>query len=464
MSEPRNVLVVDGNQASRRDVTGILENWGCPVTASQDKIDALVKVENAAFSLVVLSAEAPGMDAGNFLRSVKERRPDLDVIVHMAQPSVTDAITLMRAGAFDVLSGSVTAEHLLGAVEQIFKKHEERQNGGGRGKKVRIITRNPDMQRIQALVDQVADSTASILIKGESGTGKELFARYIHEKSRRSRNPFVAVNCAALPENLLESELFGHEKGAFTGAIARKAGKFEQADKGTLLLDEITEMQLHLQSKLLRVIQEKEVDRVGGGAPVPVDVRIIATTNRNIAEWVEKGEFREDLFYRLNVIPLSIPPLRMRLDDVELLCDHFIRKFNAVDGRNVKCLTKEALDQVKRLPLKGNVRELENIIQRAVLLARTDVITSEDLFLETGGATQAPSPPVQQSGIPDDLLSSPLRDVERKMIFHTLDKTGWNRTHAATLLGISVRTLRNKLNEYKESGEGVQMVEEDGEP
>ncbi len=455
MNESRNILLVDGNPASKREVAGMLENRGCHVTSAHDKIDALLKMEKGAFFLVVLSAEAPGMSVEAFIRNARERRPDIEIITLCRSASVDEAIAAMRAGSTDYLAGTVTPEQLLSSVESLFRRSDERLREEPKGKKVRIITRNPEMTRILSLVDQVADSTASILIKGESGTGKELFARYIHEKSRRNKGPFVAVNCAALPENLLESELFGHEKGAFTGAISRKAGKFEQADKGTLLLDEITEMQLHLQSKLLRVIQEKEVDRVGGGAPVPVDVRIVATTNRNIAEWVEKEEFREDLFYRLNVIPLSIPPLRMRLDDIELLCDHFIRKFNAIDGRHVKCLTKEALDLVKRLPLKGNVRELENIIQRAVLLAGTDTVSPDDLFLESRAETGAAVVEEDRSGISEDLLSSPLRDVERKMIFHTLDKTGWNRTHAATLLGISVRTLRNKLNEYKEGGADV---------
>lgn len=460
MSEARNILVVDGNQTSKREMIAVLENWGCPVTSAHDKVDALLKLESTPYAVVILAADAPGMTAIDFIQNAKERRPEIDVITISPEASVDQAITLMRAGSFDFLTGVVTTEQLLASVENAFKRSDESRRDEAKGKKVKIITKNPEMLRIQSLVDQVADSTASILIKGESGTGKELFARYIHEKSRRNKGPFVAVNCAALPENLLESELFGHEKGAFTGAISRKAGRFEQADKGTLLLDEITEMQLHLQSKLLRVIQEKEVDRVGGGAPVPVDVRIVATTNRNITEWVEKGEFREDLFYRLNVIPLSIPPLRTRLDDIELLCDYFIRKFNAVDGRHVKCLTKEALDQLKRLPLKGNVRELENIIQRAVLLARTDMIAPEDLFLETPDVPVSAGGNVQSGGFSEELLSSPLRDMEKKMIFHTLDKTGWNRTHAATLLGISVRTLRNKLNEYKEGGVDE---EEDGE-
>ena len=460
MIESRHILLVEGNQSSKREAAAVLENRGFHVTSSHDMIDALVKAENGSWAMAIVSTEAPGMTASDFMQRIRERKPELPVLVQGKNVPVAEAISVMRSGAADVLTGEITAEQLSAAVESVLGKIRGHGKDEPRGKHARIITRNPEMTRILALVDQVADSTASILIKGESGTGKELFARYIHEKSRRSKGPFVAVNCAALPENLLESELFGHEKGAFTGAISRKAGKFELADKGTLLLDEITEMQLHLQSKLLRVIQEKEVDRVGGGAPVPVDVRIVATTNRNIIEWVEKGEFREDLYYRLNVIPLSIPPLRQRLDDVELLCDHFIRKFNALDGRHVKCLTKEALDRLKQLPLKGNVRELENIIQRAVLLATGDQVTPKDLFLETPEQAQPSEVGANQPGISDELLSSPLRDMERRMIFHTLDKTGWNRTHAATLLGISVRTLRNKLNEYKEGGEDLGPEEE----
>lgn len=455
MNDTRHILLVDGNQTSKRGIATFFENRGFHVTPAHDMLDALVKSDSGNFMVTVASAETPGLPVSDFVYQSREKKSELPVIVFGKNISVAEAVNVMRSGAADVLTGDVEIEQLSAAVESVLEKLDSNEKNKKKGKHRRIITRNIEMIRLLSLVDQVADSTASVLIKGESGTGKELFARYIHEKSKRSKGPFVAVNCAALPENLLESELFGHEKGAFTGAISRKSGKFELADKGTILLDEITEMQLHLQSKLLRIIQEKEIDRVGGGNPVSVDVRIVATTNRNIMEWVEKGNFREDLYYRLNVIPLSIPPLRQRLDDVEQLCDHFIMKFNDLDGRNVKSLTKEALDRIKQQPLRGNVRELENIIQRAVLLASGDYITPDALFLDGSFKSPVVEKDEKQAEIPDDFLSSPLREVEKKMIFHTLDKTGWNRTHAATLLGISVRTLRNKLNEYKEGEEEV---------
>jgi two-component system response regulator FlrC len=306
------------------------------------------------------------------------------------------------------------------------------------------------MEKLLKLAARVADSSASVLIQGESGTGKELLARFLHEKSTRRDQPFIAINCAALPENLLESELFGHEKGAFTGALAKKAGKFELADKGTLFLDEITEMQFHLQSKLLRVLQEKVVDRVGGTQPVDVDVRVIATTNRDAKAAVETQAFREDLFYRLNTIPLIIPPLRERRRDIEPLCDFFIKKYCRIDARSVKGLTDQALSVLINHTFPGNVRELENVIHRAVLLAETDMITPADLLMDDAADIPlADDDSGAEFAGAEDFSAGSLKEMEQKMIFKTLDQTEGNRTHAAKILGISVRTLRNKLNEYK---------------
>jgi two-component system response regulator FlrC len=307
------------------------------------------------------------------------------------------------------------------------------------------------MLKLLELARQVADSRASVLIQGESGTGKELIARYIHENSSRKQGPFVAVNCAALPETLLESELFGHEKGAFTGAVSSKPGKFELADGGTILLDEVTEMPLHLQSKFLRVLQEREIDRVGGRRPIAVDIRVVATTNRDMKETIEKKEFREDLYYRLNVIPLRLPSLRERAGDIPVLARHFIEKYNDLDARSVKDLADSAIHKILSLPLRGNVRELENLIERAVLLCDGETIRADDLLCDdvpTQGSAGETAPTVASGG---ELGSRQLKDVEKNLIFQTLDETNGNRTHAAKILGISVRTLRNKLNEYKEA-------------
>jgi len=300
---------------------------------------------------------------------------------------------------------------------------------------------------MESLLEQakdIADSRASVFIQGESGTGKELFARYIHLHSSRKDKPFVAVNCSALPETLLESEILGHEKGAFTGAIARKKGKFELADQGTLLLDEISEMAYSLQSKLLRVLQEKEVDRIGGAMPIPVDVRVMATTNQDMERFLGEGKFREDLFFRLNVIPFRLPPLRERKEDIPLLARFFVEKCNRLEKRSVKGLTDEALECLVQMPWRGNVRELENILARAVLLCKGEEIEKKDLFPEQQGMQeQAPS-------FMPAFPSVSLKEIEKNTIFHALDRTNGNRTHAAEILGISVRTLRNKLNEYRE--------------
>jgi two-component system response regulator FlrC len=297
------------------------------------------------------------------------------------------------------------------------------------------------MLRVLEIAESVASSRAPVLVQGESGTGKELLARYLHEAGCRRGRPFVAVNCAALPRELLESELFGHERGAFTGAITRKVGKFELANGGTLLLDEVSEMELGLQAKLLRVLQEYEIDRVGGAAPIPVDVRIVATTNRRLRDMVERGSFREDLYYRLTVIPVVLPPLRDRRGDVELLAEHCLAR-HATSGRRFR-LAPDARAALAARPWPGNVRELENTLERAALLAGSAELTAADL-------EDRDAPPPRLGG---GLAGLTVREVERQLILETLARTNNNRTQAARLLGISIRTLRNKLTEYRQRGE-----------
>jgi DNA-binding NtrC family response regulator len=309
------------------------------------------------------------------------------------------------------------------------------------------------------LAQQIAPSDASVLITGESGTGKEVVARYVHGRSNRARAPFISVNCAAIPENLLESELFGHEKGAFTGAIARRIGKFEEATGGTLLLDEISEMDTRLQAKLLRAIQERVIDRVGGSKPVPVDIRIIATSNRNLADAVREGQFREDLLFRLNVVNLKIPPLRERPADVLELAQHFIKKYAAANGVPVRPLSAEARRTLVLNRWPGNVRELENTVHRAVLLAAGDEIGVDGILTPDGmRLDQAKNPPavahatLAAETVTRALVGRTVADVERDLILETLKHCLGNRTHAANTLGISIRTLRNKLNEYSADG------------
>jgi len=322
-----------------------------------------------------------------------------------------------------------------------------------------LVTRDPSMQQVLTLADQISASEASILITGESGVGKEVMARYVHAKSRRAQRPFISVNCAAIPENLLESELFGHEKGAFTGAVARRIGKFEEADGGTLLLDEISEMDGRLQAKLLRALQEREIDRVGGARPVKVDIRILATSNRDLAAAVKDGTFREDLLYRLNVVNLRLPALRDRPADIPALADYFIRKYSAANGVLERALSASARQRLIGHRWPGNVRELENAMHRAVLLSTGTEIEDFAIRLPDGQQmTAAPEAAVARSAsmaaeaASRSFVGQTVAAVEQQLIIDTLGHCLGNRTHAANILGISIRTLRNKLKEYSEAG------------
>ena len=322
-----------------------------------------------------------------------------------------------------------------------------------------MIYRDDSMAKVVKLAQQIAGSDASVLITGESGTGKEVLARFVHGRSNRSKRPFITVNCAAIPENLLESELFGHEKGAFTGAVARRIGKFEEANGGTLLLDEISEMEVRLQAKLLRAIQERVIDRVGGNRPVPVDIRIIATSNRNLTETVREGKFREDLLFRLNVVNLKIPPLRERPADIGELAHHFIRKYSQANGLPLRPLSTDARRALSTNRWPGNVRELENTLHRAVLLSSGAEIGVDGILSPDGarldqvrGTDVAAHAAIAAEQITRNLVGRTVAEVERDLILETLKHCLGNRTHAANILGISIRTLRNKLNEYAADG------------
>ncbi|MDF1686281.1 MAG: DNA-binding NtrC family response regulator [Parvibaculaceae bacterium] len=327
-----------------------------------------------------------------------------------------------------------------------------------------MVFQDPAMGDVIKLADQIAPSEASVLITGESGSGKEVMARYVHRKSRRKEAPFISVNCAAIPENLLESELFGHEKGAFTGAVARRIGKFEEADGGTLLLDEISEIDVRLQAKLLRAIQEREIDRVGGKAPVKINIRILATSNRNLLGEVEAGTFREDLFYRLNVVNLNLLPLRERPADIMALADHFVRKYAKVNGLQTKPFTEQARQYLSNHHWSGNVRELENTMHRAILLAAGPEIDVEAIRLPDGSRLQGGASPqtdiIQQAAntaeaVSRNMVGSTVAEMEQGLIIDTLEHCLGNRTHAANILGISIRTLRNKLKQYTDQGVSV---------
>ena len=382
----------------------------------------------------------------NLISMLSGERINLPVIACGVNADATAAANAIRSGAKEFLPLPPDPELIAAVLEAVSQENNK------------LVFADPMMKDVVALAEQIAPSSASVLINGETGTGKEVMASYLHSHSNRSDKPFVCVNCAAIPENLLESELFGHEKGAFTGAIARRIGKFEEANGGTLLLDEISEMDIQLQAKLLRAIQEKTIDRVGGTKPVPVDIRIIATSNRDLAEAVAEKTFREDLLFRLNVVTLKIPPLRQRPVDIEVLSRHFAKKYSESNGLTERHIDESALARLKVNPWKGNVRELENTIHRAVLLCQADTITGDAILMPDGSATPANSAGVAAANASNtmtndsSLVGRKVADVEKDLILNTLDHCFGNRTHAANILGISIRTLRNKLKLYSDDG------------
>jgi DNA-binding NtrC family response regulator len=429
----KDVLVVDDEQQMLVAIHETLKRKGYSITTASNGWEALGKLRSRFFQAVITDVRMPELDGMGLLKEVKRVSPATPVIMLTGHGTVRDAVQALKEGAFDYLMKPFSAQQLL---EVVFKATERVPDDEDK-QSARILTRDSKMKQVLGLASQAALSDATVLIEAESGTGKELLAQFIHCCSSRRERPFVAVNCAALPEELLESELFGHEKGAFTGAIQKKPGKFELADGGTILLDEIGEMSPLLQAKLLRVLQERQIDRVGGLNSIPVSVRVIATTNRNLRELISAGRFREDLYYRLNVIPLCIPPLRDRKADIPLLIQHFCEKYQADAGG--KEFSQEAVGMLQKYSWPGNVRELENVTRRALALCKNPVVSPADLFMDRNG--EEPRTELR-AGIS-------LRDLERQIIGVTLQETGGNRTRAAEMLGISLRTLRNKLREYR---------------
>ena len=411
----------------------------------------LDQADNAESALIRLRADAHidlvlcdlAHDVGAVVAALAAERMAVPVVACGTNDDPQAAVRAIQAGAREFLPLPPDPDLIAAILE------------AASGETHALIVRDAVMEATVRRAEQVARADASVLISGESGTGKEVLARHIHRKSRRAGGPFVALNCAAIPENLLESELFGHEKGAFSGAVARRLGKFEAAHRGTLLLDEISEMDIRLQAKLLRALQEREIDRLGGTAPVRVDVRILATTNRDLPAEVRRGTFREDLYFRLNVVGLRIPSLRERPGDIAALAEHFCRKYAGVNGLPYRPLTPTAVVRLTAHHWRGNVREMENVIHRAVLLGTGPEIVPGDIELTGSDGTAARvEGPARADGIAS-LVGRRMDDVERDLIIETLGHTLGNRTHAATILGISIRALRNKLRDYAAQGVAV---------
>jgi DNA-binding NtrC family response regulator len=448
------ILVVDRHADARRQIRRSLSAQGFETEVVENAAKVNAMLGDLPYGLVILDDDTGQKGGGTILANLVAEQPDVPVIVMAEGGSVARAVAAMQAGAADYLMKPIAPEALVAAVSNTLSRsagdaatQRRRPSPAPKPRDQDVITDDANMRKVLKMARTVAASRATVLIQGESGTGKEVLARYIHQHCGRETSPYVAMNCAALPEHLAESELFGHEKGAFTGAVSRKAGKFELADGGTLVLDEISEMPLPLQAKLLRVLQQREVDRVGGRLPVPVDVRTIAISNVDLKQAVTEGRFREDLFYRINVIPLTIPALRERRRDIPLLAEYFLAEYCRRNQKQEVGLAPETQRRLLELDWKGNVRELENTMERAVLLCTGDQIRIEDLLID-------PDPLGGHSSLALKVGTS-VREMEKELIFKTLAEVNDNRTHAAKMLGISIRTLRNKLSEYRQEKEAV---------
>jgi len=443
MKRKAKILIVDDEAIVRESLRDWLNDVGHQVFTAEDGHQALEILERQKPGIVIADLVMPGMDGIELMKRAKDILPDVEVIIITAYGSIPTAISAIREGAYDYIEKPFCPERVELLIEKLVKhqwlieeNHSLQQKLEERYRFEDIIAKSPKMQRVIEVIKVIAKSNATILITGDSGTGKELVARAIHAQSHRRGKPFVAVSCAALPESLLESELFGHEKGAFTGAYSQKKGKFEVANRGTLFLDEIGEMSANIQVHLLRVLEEKEFTRVGGNELIKVDVRVISATNKDIKKAVANGEFREDLYYRLNVVLVELPPLREREEDIPLLAQHFLRKFAAENRKEITGFSHEATDFLLKYEWPGNVRELENAIERAVILAKSSSIEVADLPQENLLLAQS-APPGES-----------LREVEKNHILNILSETGGNHSEAARTLGISRATLYNKIRAY----------------
>jgi two-component system, NtrC family, response regulator AtoC len=465
------IIVLEDDAIVRKNLESQLRQRRYDVAATSTIAGAHEYLAKDTFDLIFVDVRLPDGEGTDLLRELNSRPQKPLIVMVTGFGSVESAVECMRNGAFDYMLKPFSNDQLevtlrkaedfsqLLKVNQYFSRAEEEESG------YEILGQSPPIQRLRDLIRKVAPTQATVLITGESGTGKELVARALYRQSQRASAPFIKLNCAAIPENLIESEFFGHEKGAFTGAIAKREGRFELAHNGTILLDEISEISPQIQAKLLRVLQERELERVGGNRTIKVDVRVIATTNRHLEESVERKEFRQDLFFRLNVVPIPVPPLRDRMEDVPFLARQFMQRYARKHGVRVRNISDVCLAALSQHRWPGNVRELQNVIERAVILCG-DAGTLETEHLgftpraaaasaaksapsETSGSAVSPTAPETAAG--DGVV--PLAELEKRHIFRALEQTGQNRTHAAKLLGISVRTLRNKLAEYGEKSE-----------
>ena len=452
MAEVR-ILVVDDDNLMREFLDETLRRSKYSVELASTGDEAFKKIKSWEYDVILTDIRMPKMSGMELLKAVKDNSPQAKVMLMTAYGTIENAVEAMKLGAFDYITKPFSADDIELKIKRAIEYNRLEQENRRLLEEVttkykfdNIIGKSPQIRKVFEIIDSIADSKSSVLITGESGTGKELIARAIHYNSPRKNQPFVAVNCAVLPENLMESELFGHEKGAFTGAIKKTTGKFELAHQGTLLLDEISEIPPALQAKLLRVLQEREFERVGSGETIQVDVRIISTSNQNLPELIQEGKFREDLYFRLNVLPINIPPLRERKEDIIILAEYFLDKYKKENNRDIKGISEKVFQIFMEYHWPGNVRELENYIERAVVTSKGELLTPEDFPKELLFKADLITPQFE-AGMTID-------EAEKALILKTLETCSGNKTKAAKTLGVSVRTLRNKLNEYGLSNTG----------
>lgn len=456
---PPLILIADDDTAHRMMLVMLMEEWGYRVEEAVDGQDALERVRRGPVDLIIMDLRMPRMDGLEATRAIHEYNAAIPIMILTAYSSIPSAVEALKTGAFDYLTKPIDFEALKAGMSRALEhtrlrnENEELRRQLARFQVPEIVGHGAAMERLLEMIGLVAPTEVTVLITGESGTGKGIVARAIHAHSNRREKPLVEVNCAAIPESLIESELFGHEKGAFTGADRPRRGRFSMADGGTLFLDEIGELPLPMQAKLLRAIQEGLIQRVGSDSILQVDVRILAATNRNLEKMVADGTFREDLFYRLNVMSIEVPPLRERSEDIPALVTHFLTHFARKNHKTVKGVTPQVLDLFLHYPWPGNVRELENALERAVILMKGEYITEGELppSLQNFGAGMAACPPetgeASVGGV-EEAEGETLDDVERRKILRTLEETGWNKSEAARRLGITRRTLKLKLKKY----------------
>ncbi len=448
--ETKKILLVDDELSHRVMLRANIEAEGFTVFEASDGLEAVKMMDEGNYQCVLMDIRMPRMDGITAMREIKKKNSAVPIIIMTAYGSVSTAIESLKSGAEDYVMKPVNIDELLIKVEKIVKFHHIAEENLVFKERLNelfdfstIIGSSGAIREMYDLLKMVAPTDATVLILGESGTGKELVANSIHQNSRRKERPFMKVNCAALPENLLESELFGHEKGAFTGAVSRKDGRFKAADGGSIFLDEIGEMNNATQAKILRVLQEKEFEPLGSNRTVSVDVRVISATNSDLEEEVERGGFREDLFYRLNVVPVNVPPLRERREDIQELAVHFLSKYKEKNQKKIDGFQEEALSLLMKYRWPGNVRELENVVERGVIMCRGKMITPSDLPEKIRDLDPASR---ESEGISPGMS---LREAERILIVGTLKQTGGNRTRSAEILGITRKTLHNKIKEYE---------------